>query len=151
MNTLLETKYQNRLTLTRRVKRKDSKINERNLANMPECNLILSDLYYFLHFYWATYEPIVSLKQKGSSLSRQYINISGQSPLVGVIKIPLVERNHPQDTTILVSSTIDIRGQTAHLCGSQAQLNHGSGHRELRLGSSVDDHKSNWGPSATDN
>ena len=70
---------------------------------MPECNLILSDLYYFLNFHWATYEPIVSLKQKGSSLSRQYINISGQSPLVGVVKIPLVERNHPQDTTILVS------------------------------------------------
>ena len=88
---------------SRRVKQKDSKINEGNLANMPECNLILSDLYYFLNFHWATYELIVSLKQKGSFLSRQYINISGQSPLVGMVKMPLVERNHPQDTTILVS------------------------------------------------
>ena len=68
-----------------RVKQKDSKINEHNLANMPECNLILLDLYYFLNFHWATYEPIVSLKQNGSSLSRQYLNISRQSALVGAV------------------------------------------------------------------
>ena len=85
---------------------------------MPECNLILSDLYYFLNFHLPTYEPIVSLKQKGSSLSRQYINISGQSPLVGVVKTPLVERNLPQDNTILVSWATAIRGEAARLLAS---------------------------------
>ena len=66
------------------MKQKDSKItvkqkDEGNYANMPKCDIIFSDLDYFLNCYWVDSEPIVNSKpiwvnplQKASYTIEQY-------------------------------------------------------------------------------